>query len=200
MSVKVFGSEPEGATPLTDEDYVGLKPNWIANRADLNQAEAQNISQAFDKYLIRPMLSEDILDELFVRKLHGEMFSDVWSWAGKYRQLDTSIGSDPLSIQEHVFGLMENAKYWIESNKSTDIDAAVCEIHHKLVLIHPFRNGNGRMTRMFADLLLGSKGQPVFSWGGGQLEEPSPTREKYIAALRAADKGDLSLLLGFVRA
>ena len=50
MSINQFGQDPEGATPLTDDDYVGLRPGWIANRDDLNLAEAQNIREALDKH------------------------------------------------------------------------------------------------------------------------------------------------------
>lgn len=198
-TIEQFGEQPEGATALTDEDYFGLKPKWIANRGDLDQAEAQNISEAFAKYFTSRIQCGEILDELFVRKLHSEMYSKVWVWAGKYRQVETSMGVDPQKIQEAVYELMKNSKYWIDSTSTEGIDKTVCEIHHKLVLIHPFRNGNGRMARLYADLLLISKGQPIFSWGGVELDGSSPTRDIYIKSLRAADKGDLSLLCAFVR-
>jgi len=199
MSIDQFGQEPDGATPLTEDDYVGLKPRWIATRDDLNLAEAQNISEAFDKYFQSPRQLDDILDDLFVRKLHSDMYSRVWAWAGTYRHVETSIGVAPERISHDVKVLMENAKYWFESNHPSDIDEAVCKVHHQLVQIHPFRNGNGRMTRLFADLLLVSQSRPVFSWGGGGLDVTSPTRAAYIQALRAADIGDLSLLHEFVR-
>ncbi len=199
MSIELFGPEPEGATPLTDEDYLGLKPKWIATRGDLNLAEAQNILAAMDKHFRAPMKLEVILDDHFVRKLHKDMYSQVWTWAGTYRQIETSIGFDPLTVPESVFLLMENSKVWIQQAKSKNLDEIVCEIHHKLVQIHPFRNGNGRMTRLLADLLLISQNRPVFSWGGGGLEKVSLERTKYIEALQRADAGDISFLVNFVR-
>ena len=199
MSIEQFGQDPDGATPLTDDDFVGLKPKWVANRSDLNLAEAQNISEAFEKYFRSRMALEGILDDMFVRKLHTDMYSDVWTWAGAYRITETSIGVAPHRISQDVKVLMENARYWFDSNNPTDIDEAACKVHHKLVQIHPFRNGNGRMTRMFADLLLISVGQPAFSWGGGDLDSVSPTRDTYMRALRVADTGDYSLLNQFVR-
>jgi len=113
--------------------------------------------------------------------------------------VETSIGVAPERISHDVKVLMENAKYWFESNNPTEIDEAVCKVHHQLVQIHPFRNGNGRMTRLFADLLLHSQKQPAFTWGDGSLDVTSPTRSAYIQALRAADLGDLSPLCNFVR-
>jgi Fic-DOC domain mobile mystery protein B len=200
MSSEIFGQEPVGATPLTEDDYIGLKPKWIANRDDLNLAEAQNISEAFDKYFRGRLQLDVILDDLFVRKLHTDMYSKVWAWAGTYRQVETSIGVAPARISHDVKVLMEDAKYWLASDIPSEIDEAACQVHHRLVQIHPFRNGNGRMTRVFADLLLNSLGQTTFTWGGGDLETVSPTRTAYIRALRAADIGDMTLLLQFVRA
>ncbi|MFM6980432.1 MAG: mobile mystery protein B [Micrococcales bacterium] len=200
MSIDIFGSEPEGSTPLKDEDYFGLKPKWVATRDDLNQAEAQNILVASEKYLRTPLDAKTILDDHFVRKLHADMYSRVWNWAGTYRTVETSIGIEPRLISESVFTLMQNARLWVAEMTPSAIDVVVCEIHHKLVQIHPFRNGNGRMSRMFADLLLISLGQPAFSWGGGtELETASSARTMYISALRKADAGDLSTLLSFMR-
>lgn len=199
MSSQVFGPEPEGATPLSDEDLVGLKPIWVSNRADLDLAEADNIERAMEKYFRRRLEPEVILDHLFVKKLHKDMFSSVWKWAGTYRQKETSIGVDPQVIQQSVYNLMEDAKIWLSPGNSFDIDQVACEIHHKLVQIHPFPNGNGRMTRLFADLLLVSQGRPAFSWGSPLLGRSGQRREDYIAALRQADKGDLSTLMTLAR-
>lgn len=199
MSSHNLGEDPEGATPLTDDDSKGLRPTWISTREDLNLAEAQNIADAIGKYRKKNLKTHEILDDLFVRTLHKAMYSDVWAWAGTYRLRDTSIGIAPEQISVDVVNLMGDARYWLDSDESTSIDEAVCEIHHKLVRIHPFRNGNGRMTRLFADLLLISKGQHPFSWGSGDLDATTSTRQVYIKALRVADGGDLSELYDFVR-
>lgn len=199
ISREVFGPEPEGATPLTEEDFVGLKPTWVSNRADLDQAEADNIERAMEKHLRRPLKSELILDHLFVKRLHKDMFSNVWKWAGTYRQKETSIGVDPQIIQQSVYTLMEDARFWLSPGNSLDIDQVACQIHHKLVQIHPFPNGNGRLTRLFADLLLASQGRPAFSWGSSILGRSGQRREDYIAALRQADRGDLSALMKLAR-
>ena len=59
-------------------------------------------------------------------------------------------------------------------------------------------NGNGRFSRTMADLLLKSKGEEEFTWGGGNLNA-GEIRNKYISALRAADARDLRPLFAFVR-
>ncbi|WP_236904470.1 Fic family protein [Collimonas fungivorans] len=72
-------------------------------------------------------------------------------------------------------------------------------MHHKLVLIHPFPNGNGRHARLFTDCFLRYCGVQPFTWGSVNLVDASDTRAAYIAALRAADNRDYGPLLAFVR-
>ena len=73
-------------------------------------------------------------------------------------------------------------------------------LHHRLVFIHPFQNGNGRHARIMADTVL----RHVFSadpidWAGGHhLQRMNDRRVAYIAALEAADGGDITPLLTFV--
>lgn len=199
MSIETFGYEPEGATPLTDEDYKGLKPLWIASRPDLNQAEAINIGNAMDYFLNRKFSTDTILDDLFVRDLHRKMYGDVWSWAGAYRKSETNIGIRSKDIAVGVANLMADARYWLAEAKGEALDLVVTQIHHKLVSIHPFTNGNGRMCRFFADLLLIAAGRPPFTWGNGDLTNNSSARTSYIAALQKADQGDYESLSDFVK-
>lgn len=72
--------------------------------------------------------------------------------------------------------------------------------HHRLVQIHPFPNGNGRHARMMADLLVMRLGGERFSWGRDSLRDAGAMRQRYIAALRAADNHDIAQLLAFARA
>jgi Fic family protein len=67
------------------------------------------------------------------------------------------------------------------------------------VSIHPFPNGNGRHSRMAADLLVMQLGQPRFTWGRQSLVDAGQTRKAYVTALQAADAGEIARLLGFGR-
>lgn len=199
MSTELFGPDPIGATPLSPDDYVGLIPLWVSSRADLNQAEASNISDAQDLYFSRRLSLTTILDDLFVRKLHMNMYCDVWTWAGKYRTRELSIGVPSNQVAIEVKNLMGDSSLWFETTNTGEQDQAICRVHHRLVAVHPFINGNGRMSRMYADLLAVSLGRPVFSWGGTKLGRDSETRQSYIAALKAADSGNFDPLYFFVR-
>lgn len=92
---------------------------------------------------------------------------------------------------------------WAQRQLKQDIlDELAARFHHQLVLIHPFPNGNGRCCRLIVDLLLQKMGLEPFTWGSGghtSLVSQSEMRAEYLAALRAADQGDISPLLAFAR-
>lgn len=175
----------------------GLRLSWVATRDDLNAAEAANIAKALRMRRWYGYSTDQLLDDLVLRKLHEAMFDDVWKWAGKYRTTEKNIGCDPDHIAVRVRGLCGNAKYWFAG--TTPPDEAGARFHHELVSIHPFANGNGRHARAATDLLMMSVGAPVFTWGRVNLVKASETRQSYIAALRAADGGDHEPLMAFVR-
>jgi fido (protein-threonine AMPylation protein) len=73
-------------------------------------------------------------------------------------------------------------------------------VHHGLVQIHLFPNGNGRHARLMADLVVMRLGGERFSWGSAGLHAAGVVRQRYIAALQAADNHDINPLLVFARA
>ena len=126
------------------------------------------------------------------------MFRDVWRWAGIYRTSDKSIGVEWQLIQPRLYEVFDQTRYWIE-NETFSADETAVRFHHALVFIHPFPNGNGRWSRLMADILVVKLEQKRFTWGGRALRAADATRRAYIAALKAADNHDLAALLAFAR-
>nr|WP_240962572.1 mobile mystery protein B [Sphingobium sp. TB-6] len=189
-------AQPDDATPLDAEEREGLLQTWITTRADLNEAEQANIDGAVAWTERRR--DADILTEGFVFELHKRMFGDVWSWAGSTRKTGKNIGIDPVQIHIQLGGLLRDARYWVD-NGSFPPDEIAVRLHHGLVAIHPFPNGNGRHARLVADSLIVQLGGAPFSWGGGTLRDIGTLQAEYIAALRAADQHDFAPLLAFAR-
>jgi Fic-DOC domain mobile mystery protein B len=94
--------------------------------------------------------------------------------------------------------LLDDTKAWIEYRAYQPDEIAV-RLHHRLVQIHPFANGNGRHSRLMADLLAMKLGAERFSWGSANLQDAGTLRRRYIAALQFADKHDIGPLLLFAR-
>ena len=185
----------DGHTTLGDDDLEGLIPTYIMTRGELNDAEQRNITLAV---LRRPPTPIRLLDDPYLRRLHKAMFGEVWRWAGVYRRLETNIGVDPTLISVEVRTLVDDARAWID-HATFEPDEIAARFHHRLVLIHPFENGNGRHGRLAADYLANGLGRPQFSWGAHQNVDTRELRHRYRTALQHGDNGDLTELLAFVR-
>ena len=196
MTDKLFdGHDDDANTPLDAEERQQLIPSYITLRRELNEAEQINIAHA-EKWLTSRR--GDALNEAFLRELHRRMFGQVWRWAGKYRETPRNIGVDANRIRMDIAQAIDDARFWVE-NATYAPDEIAVRYSHRLVAIHPFPNGNGRISRMVGDLLAIYLGQPRFSWGSQSLIDAKVTRAKYVAALRAADAHDLAPLISFAR-
>lgn len=185
-----------GATPLDSDEAAGLIPSHIANHGQLNEWEMANILDGERWAFGRK--HKDPIESAFICRLHKRMFGDTWRWAGKFRTTEKSIGIDPARIQPVLRDLCEDVKAQLEF-KSYPLDEIAARFSHRLVAIHPFANGNGRLSRTAADLLLVQHGVARFTWGAGNLVADGEIRQRYLAALRAADARDYAPLLAFVR-
>jgi Fic-DOC domain mobile mystery protein B len=190
-----FGPQDDGGTELTEEEREGLIPSYITLRRELNEAEQANILEAEEWAFAR---KRDPLEEQFLDNLHKRMYCHVWRWAGQHRTTGKNIGVDTYRIPTDLRQLLDDCRYWIE-NKTFEPDEIAARVHHRLVSIHCYPNGNGRHARLAADLLIKSMARERFSWGGKNLVNVGETRERYITALQAADGHDIGPLLEFVR-
>lgn len=200
FNVRTIGPEPDGATPL-EEELVDLIPEFVATRGDLNVVEFDNIAKAMPwaSDQARRGGPERVLDYSFLFALHRRMFEDVWKWAGTQRRRGANIGVEPSQIAMLTKQTLDDAIWWHDKNVF-DADERAVRIHRRLVAVHPFPNGNGRCTRLLADLYLTAIGHPIFTWGaGGSLDEDGDVRRRYLDALRSADADDYGPLVAFAR-
>jgi Fic-DOC domain mobile mystery protein B len=193
---------PPGATPLDGNEIAGLIPTYISTQGELNALEQENILQA-EKWLAQKRKPERILSERFFRDLHRKMFGDVWRWAGTYRTSQKSIGIQWDQIPMAIKNLLDNSLFQLNSDVYPP-DELGARLHHRIVEIHPFANGNGRHARYFVDALLESIGKEKFSWGSKslhlqELSQHGLARKEYISALKEADRKNMAPLIRFVR-
>jgi Fic-DOC domain mobile mystery protein B len=189
----------EGQTPIDEDEKKGLRISSITTREELDEFEQLNIERALEWTLTRKFRKEDILLEQFVKELHSKMFDSVWKWAGKYRTSNKNIGVEWQFVSVSLKQLLDDCKFWIE-NKTYAEDEISVRFSHRLVSIHCFSNGNGRHSRLMADVIISQIfNEPVFSWGSEDLVKQGEVRKKYINAIQEADKGDINPLLEFAR-
>ncbi len=184
--------ELEGATPLDPDELAGLKLKHVGTRRELDEIEQANIIAGL--LWLRAQRLTAIADMSFVVLLHEKLFGEVWSWAGSFRKTEKNIGVDPLQISQQLRNLLDDAGAW-HRYQTYPPRQALLRLHHGIVKIHPFANGNGRFARIYTDWVADKLyGIAPIQWGNADLQRTSAIRGAYIAALRAADGNDFSPL------
>ncbi len=189
----------EGQTPLDEDEKEGLLIPTITTRGELDEFEQQNIEQAVLWILSRSFKANTVFTENFIKALHKRMYGNVWAWAGEFRKTNKNIGVDKWQIPTELKYLLDDAKFWY-ANKTYNPDELAIRFKHRLVSIHCFPNGNGRHSRLMADIVNEKIfKQPVFTWGAANLIEQGDTRKAYLSAIKAADKENIQPLISFAR-
>jgi Fic-DOC domain mobile mystery protein B len=190
---------PDGQTPLDEDEKEGLLITTITTRGELDEFEQLGVERAIEWTMTRKLDLQEILTEHFVRELHKKMFADVWKWAGQFRTSNKNLGVDKNQIRTELKNLMDDCRYWIDHTVFSEDEIAV-RFSHRIVTIHPFANGNGRHSRLIADILVShGLARPHFSWGSINLTAQGAARMAYLKALREADRNDYQSLVEFAR-
>lgn len=189
----------DGQTPLNDEEIEGLKILSISTRGELDEFEQLNIEKAIEWTMRLKIKPEQLFSEKFVLDLHKKMYNDVWKWAGHFRKSEKNIGVKSYKIGTELKQLLDDALYW-HNNKTYPDEEVAIRFKHRLVSIHCFSNGNGRHSRLMADLIMTKLyNENYFSWGGSNLIKASETRGQYIKSLREADNYKYEPLIAFAK-
>lgn len=135
------------------------------------------------------------ISEMLIRNLHQIIIQETdKEWAGRYRNANVIIGGakhtppDALQVPQKMRDLI----IWLNFQKNkTNIIELSALLHHKLVHIHPFFDGNGRTTRLTMNLLLMQAGYPL-------VIILKNDRKKYYDVLDKADSGKYEPLVKFI--
>lgn len=185
----------KGATYNDDISGLLLDISKQYTLQDVYLYEAKNITKATLKYLsAKPDNKKAPFTFEWFLELHKDMFGDVWDWAGKLRQVELSIGVKAYLVSTELKKLVDDLEYW-HKNKSFDTIEIASRLHHRAVQIHPFKNGNGRWSRMLANIYLKQNGLNPTKWNENLLSKENPHRDDYIKALKKADNNDYSELI-----
>lgn len=189
----------EGQTPLNEEEKEGLLLKSITTNGELNEQEQLNIEKAIEWIIGLKLKKDRILTEAFIKTLHKKMLGKVWRWAGEFRKSEKNIGAKWINNPVDLRTLLDDTNFWIE-NKTFSPDEIAIRFKHRLVSIHCFPNGNGRHSRLMADIIIESVfEETIFSWNQSNMIKANETRAEYINSIREADKGKIDSLIRFAR-
>ena len=184
---------------MDKKETEGIKIKSITTQEELDEFEQLNIEKAIEWTIHANLKPEKVLTEKFIKDLHTKMYGDVWKWAGEFRKSDKNIGIKWSQIGIELKNLLDDTKYWIDNNTYSQEEIAI-KFKHKIVAIHCFPNGNGRHSRIMADIIMESIfGKETFSWHQSNMVKADDTRKEYINALRKADNGDIYPLIEFAK-
>ena len=120
--------------------------------------------------------------------IHKIWLGPIYSWAGEYRNVNISKGNFPFATAQHIPKLMGEFEKGplrdftpCSQGEDDDFAYALSVVHVELVLLHPFRDGNGRTARILANLMAAQGGLPLLDFSGITGKK----RERYFAAIRA---------------
>jgi Fic-DOC domain mobile mystery protein B len=189
----------EGQTPLDEDEKEGLLIKSITTRSELDEFEQLNIEKAIQWTIGKKWKPKYILSDVFVKELHKRMFGEVWSWAGDFRKTNKNIGVDKYQIGISLKQLLDDSLYWLEHKTYSDEEFAI-RFKHGIVKIHCFPNGNGRHSRLIADIIISQIfSKPIFTWNSSNLNKKSEARSNYLIAIRQADSGNFNPLINFAK-
>lgn len=151
-----------GETPLSGDELDALLAHVVdtlgppvskADIFDLESAILQDVAEG----LITDVFNGDLtLDELltdqFLRDLHRQLYGDIWTWAGRWRSPEINLGVAPEQIAVDLRTTMDNIRYRWGNTKDWTARELGIAAHAEGVRVHPFTDGNGRATRLHADL------------------------------------------------
>jgi len=159
----------------------------IKRKRDMDVAESEALQIAIDKFLTM-YDRKHCFTERDIKKMHKIWLGKIYEWAGEYRQVNVSKDDFPFAAAKQITALMaefekgplfKHTPCTFESMER--IIQALAEVHVELVLIHPFREGNGRLARALATVMAAQAGLPLLDFGCIRGKK----KIDYFAAVRA---------------
>lgn len=164
----------------------------IVRVRDLQIAETRALLQLTYE-LLSEVTEAQRLTALDIGDWHTRWLGDIYAWAGRYRQVNMSKAGFPFAAARLVPNLMADyartilAAHTPCSNMDDErLVQALARTHAEFILIHPFREGNGRLARLLNTMMALQAGLPLLDFDGVRGAE----KKRYIAAIHAAQAND----------
>jgi cell filamentation protein len=136
----------------------------------MDEVEARALEGAMS-WALTHFDEEHIFTSADLRSFHKHWLGQIYGWTGEYRQVNVSKGSFPFAAAAQMPSLMNKFERDVllrltpcRPGQRESIVGALAEAHVELVLIHPFRDGNGRTARALSMLMALQAGLPLLNF------------------------------------
>ena len=191
---------PEGQYQSGSNDQVLANLLGIVSVEEMDDVELDLLGQLYDAVLADVEVDQQIT-VADIAEWHRKWLGNVYTWAGRERSVNLSKGEFHFAAAQQVpYCFKElDAKYL---NRYTPCDTfddnllveAIAVVHVEFILVHPFREGNGRIARLLANVMALQADKPELDFSSWDRD-----RENYFLAIQAGIAGNYGLLEGFVR-
>lgn len=175
----------------------------IQSRQAIDRLEFDALVSSQKNYLENRISADTRFTEALIKEMHLDWLGTIYSWAGKYRTVDLAKNDFRWPHWRYVPDSMTALENGPLRELTPCIPGTIVEVatrlavvHAELIMVHPFRDGNGRLARWLSDLMTLQAGLPYPSYG--LTGRGSKTfREGYYSALRSGFLKDYLPLTGF---
>jgi len=131
----------------------------ITDSALIHEIEFNLLTQAYEQFSSQ-LTENTILDETYFIELHQKTFESLYDFAGIYRNVNMSKGNSQFCLAEHlnseskrIFNELKSDTYLREIENKNDFAKKMAYYQGELIALHPFYELNGRILRLFCDML-----------------------------------------------
>jgi cell filamentation protein len=165
ISTGVEGEAEPGSRGLVLRNRLG-----IVRKGEMDQAEASALLRAQTRYL-SVITDRTCFAAKLLCKMHREWLGSIYVWAGRYRSVEVSKGGftwpPAYRIAENMETFESNLLRSLTPCREEDVEVwalAAAKVHAEFLLVHPFREGNGRLARWLTDLMAHQSGYPALDY------------------------------------
>lgn len=184
------------------DETTDLVHSGLTDRRARETAELEAMARTYDTYVFRGKRKSPgtgWMTDRLLRRVHGEMFGDIWKWAGTYRTEYWAIGVEPHLIVEEINMLCQDCASWDATHSTMTVLEVAARLQNRLTRIHAFKSGNGRHACLMTDIYLRSRKHKIPRWPQfDAMEQGDKMREQYIVAMIRADEDYYEELMKFI--
>lgn len=189
----------QGAWQPGSNEQVLLNKLGITDPAEMADAELELLLQLYEAVLVRAM-PDRALTVTDLKAWHRRWLGNVYAWAGDERSVNMSKGDFPFAAAAQVprllveFGRDCLARY-TPCHGLTDeaLAVAIAHTHVEFILVHPFREGNGRLSRLLADVMAVQAEREPLDYSSWDADKPA-----YFGAIQQGFLGDYGPMTALV--
>jgi len=132
----------------------------ITSKVVMDRVEAEALVATSTYYYQHVLEGTTRIDAALIRRMHRDWLGDIYAWAGEYRTVEVSKDGfywpPAYLISDHMEKFSRNTLKELtpcRPGEIIDVCRSIAIVHAELLLIHPFREGNGRLARWIADVM-----------------------------------------------